>query len=80
MKKISLFGSTGSIGTNTIEYCTWGQTVYSFEPTPELYNSMLNNVQLNQTNIDTYRWDDNTSMNLTAKLQTFQCAPFHRLA
>lgn len=63
-----------NIGTNTIEYCTWGKTVYSFEPTPELYNSMLNNVQLNQTNIDTYRWDDNTSMNLTAKLQTFQCA------
>jgi FkbM family methyltransferase len=63
-----------NIGTNTIEYCTWGKNVYSFEPTPELYNSMLNNIQLNKTNIDTYRWDDNTSMNLTANLQTFQCA------
>ena len=42
-----------NIGTNTIEYATWGKTVHSFEPTPELYNTMLKNIELNKNNVDT---------------------------
>lgn len=63
-----------NIGTNTIEYATWGKTVHSFEPTPELYNTMLKNIELNKNNVDTYRWDDNGSMLLTANIKTYNCA------
>jgi precorrin-6B methylase 2 len=63
-----------NIGTNTIEYACWAKDVYSFEPTPELYDCMLNNISLNKTNIDTVRWNDTVSMCLSANISTFQCA------
>lgn len=64
-----------NIGTNTIEYMTWAKKVISFEPTPELYSTMLTNINLNKTNIDTYKWDKNNgSMNLTSDIETYNCA------
>lgn len=35
-----------NIGMNTIEYATWGQTVHSFEPTPQTYEMLLKNIEL----------------------------------
>ena len=63
-----------NIGTNTIEYATWGETVHSFEPTPELYSTLLKNIELNKNNVDTYRWDYNGSMLITADIKTYNCA------
>jgi FkbM family methyltransferase len=64
----------GNIGTNTIEYATWGKQVKSFEPTPELYQQLLKNISLNTTNVDTVRWEDSQTMTRTASIDTFQCA------
>jgi FkbM family methyltransferase len=63
-----------NIGSNTIEYATWAKTVHSFEPTPELFNQLNININLNKTNIDTVRWHDDVSMNQIADVHTYQCA------
>ena len=57
-----------NIGTNSIEYGTWAKEIHSFEPTPDLYNLLVKNVNQNLTNIDTYRWDDNLSMHNNADM------------
>lgn len=57
-----------NIGTNSIEYGTWAQTVHSFEPTPELFTMLVSNVKNNKQNKDTYRWHDDLSMNITADM------------
>lgn len=51
-----------NIGSNTIEYACWADRVISYEPTPELYQRLLTNIQNNKTNPDTKRWDPNVSM------------------
>lgn len=63
-----------NIGTNTIEYGTWAKEVISFEPTPELYKQLKRNIDLNKTNNDKVRWDENTSMNLSANINVHQVA------
>lgn len=36
-----------NVGSNTIEYCTYGMEVHSFEPTTDLYNCLVTNIELN---------------------------------
>ena len=63
-----------NIGTNTIEYATWAKDVVSFEPHPELYNQLVENIELNRKNIDNVRWDKDTTMNITANITTHNVA------
>ena len=63
-----------NIGSNTIEYSAWAKQVYSFEPTPELYNQLVKNINLNNTNSDVVRWCDTLSMNRTATVVPIQKA------
>lgn len=47
-----------NVGSNTIEYCTWGIEVHSFEPCSELYDCLVHNIELNvkpDMNISMYR-------------------------
>jgi FkbM family methyltransferase len=63
-----------NIGSNTIEYATWGKRVYSFEPTPELFTQLVKNVSLNKSNPDTVRWCDSVCMNSVATITPIQKA------
>lgn len=63
-----------NIGTNTIEYATWCKNVIAFEPTPELYNYLLTNINDNITNIDIKKWYKNTSMNRYGQITTYNIA------
>ena len=38
-----------NIGMNTIEYATWCATVEAFEPSPDTYQRLLDNIALNQS-------------------------------
>ena len=45
-----------NIGMNTIEYATWCDTVESFEPSPETYQRLLDNIALNQSYVPRGRY------------------------
>jgi hypothetical protein len=38
------------IGSNTIEYATWAETVHSFEPNPQTYQHLVHNIAWNAAN------------------------------
>ena len=45
-----------NIGMNTIEYATWCNTVESFEPSPDTYQRLLDNIALNQSYVPRGRY------------------------
>lgn len=47
-----------NVGSNTIEYSTWGLEVHSFEPTVELYECLVQNIKTNvhpNMNVNMYK-------------------------
>jgi FkbM family methyltransferase len=63
-----------NMGQNTVEYSCIADRVVSFEPTPNLFLYLQTNVNLNQTNIDTFRWDDAVSMKPKANVTLYNIA------